>query len=137
MTSIASSVAVSTCGTRPHRLEASDLSPEVCVQLALESRPGGHPEALSDLQRHPPALHDDHAVRLIEPVPVELLVGAWKECDLYGPGEVFELGVGHDLSLPRDHPAGGAKQTAHADLVAREVCGQLHSLSVRQLRQLR
>src|SRR5256714_12764494 len=54
MTSVASciAVAVSAAGSRPDRLQAGHLSPEVGVELALERRPGGHSEALADLQCH-------------------------------------------------------------------------------------
>src|SRR5438128_2671494 len=70
MTSIASSIAatVSAAGPRPDRLQAGDLSPEVSVQVALQGRPGRHPETLSDLQCHLLALH----------LEVEHdLIGAW------------------------------------------------------------
>ena len=60
---------------------------------------------------------DEH--RVIRRGAARQLVGAREERDIDGPGQVLDLGVGHDLPLPGHHPPDLAHQPADPHLAAR------------------
>ena len=61
-----------------------------------------------------------------------LLVGAREEDQVHRPGEVLELGVGHQLALLGHHPADLPDEAADADLLALDLGGDLQRLGVGQ-----